>query len=92
MLVKKLCNLNWVLMSILTGRELEFLLSLRTSWKRLYCNELARLLREDDSRCDARHEVHCIAPAIRTLHSDLAGQILAFGPISQMRQRPKDLT
>jgi hypothetical protein len=35
-------------MSILTGRELEFLASLRTSWSRLYWNELARLLKEDD--------------------------------------------
>jgi len=38
--------LNSVVMSIFTGRELEFLASLRTSWKRLYWNELARLLKE----------------------------------------------
>jgi len=43
-------------MSILTSRELEFLASLNTSWARLYCNELARLLREHDVRCDGRHE------------------------------------
>ena len=48
-------------MSIFTGRELEFLASLRTSWKRLYWNELARLLKEDDNACD-RHEAHSIAP------------------------------
>jgi len=33
-------------MSILTGNELEFLASLRTSWRRLYCSELERLLKE----------------------------------------------
>jgi hypothetical protein len=49
-------------MSIFTGRELEFLASLRTSWKRLYWNELARLLKEDDNPCDARPEAHPIAP------------------------------
>jgi len=48
-------------MSIFTGRELEFLASLRTSWRRLYWNELARLLKEDDT-CDARPEAHSIAP------------------------------
>jgi hypothetical protein len=48
-------------MSIFTGRELEFLASLRTSWKRLYWNELARLRKEDDNACD-RHEAHPIAP------------------------------
>ena len=37
------------LMSILTGRELEFLASLRTSWRTLYWNELARLLKEADN-------------------------------------------
>jgi hypothetical protein len=49
-------------MSIFTGRELEFLASLRTSWRRLYCNELARLLKEGDNPCDARPEAHSIAP------------------------------
>ena len=38
--------------------------SLRTSWRRLYCNELARLLKEQDNPRDARYEVHRIAPAI----------------------------
>jgi hypothetical protein len=52
-------------MSILTGRELEFLASLRTNWRRLYWNELARLLKEDDNPCDARHEAHSIAPQSR---------------------------
>jgi hypothetical protein len=49
-------------MSIFTARELEFLASLKTSWRRLYWNELARLLKEDDNPCDARHEAHSIAP------------------------------
>jgi hypothetical protein len=43
-------------MSILTGRDLEFLASLSTRWRLLYSSELARLLIEDDSRRDARHE------------------------------------
>ena len=47
-------------MSILTGRELEYLASLNTGWTRLYRNELARLLKENDSRCDARHEARSI--------------------------------
>ena len=34
-------------MLILTDRELEFLASLNTRWSRLYCNELALLLREN---------------------------------------------
>ena len=47
-------------MSILTGRELEFLASLNDSWARLYRNELARLLHKVDDRCDAHHETHSI--------------------------------
>jgi hypothetical protein len=79
-------------MSILTGRELEFLASLRTSWTRLYWNEFARLLKEEDNPCDARHEVRSIASAIQTLerlHSELGGQILAFTP--ECRKRDKHL-
>jgi hypothetical protein len=57
-------------MSIFTGRELEFLTSLSTSWKLLYWNELARLLKEDDSACDARHERHVIDTAIQ-IHTRL---------------------
>jgi hypothetical protein len=70
-------------MSILTGRELEFLASLRISWSRLYWNELARLLREDDNPCDARPEARSIAPAIQPPErpdSESGGQILAFAP------------
>jgi hypothetical protein len=51
-------------MSILTGRELEFLSSLNTSWNRLYWNELARLFKEGDGSCEARHEPQPLAPAI----------------------------
>jgi hypothetical protein len=79
-------------MSILTGRELEFLASLRISWSRLYWNELARLLREDDNPGDARLEAHSIAPAIPALerpHSESGGQILAFAP--KYRKCGKDL-
>ena len=47
-------------MSILTGRELEFLASLNGNWTRLYRNELARLLHKVDDRCDAHHETHSI--------------------------------
>jgi hypothetical protein len=41
-------------MSILTGRELEFLASLNISWSRLYWNELSRLLKEENTRGDFR--------------------------------------
>jgi len=47
-------------MSLPTARELEFLASLNTRWSRLYSNELARLLNEDDVRCDRRHEPNFI--------------------------------
>ncbi len=47
---------DWSDVSLPTGHELEFLASLNTRWRRLYCNELARLLNEDDNRCDGRHE------------------------------------
>jgi hypothetical protein len=48
-------------MSILTGRELEFLASLRTSWSRLYCSELARLLKHGDCPGDVLNETPSIA-------------------------------
>jgi hypothetical protein len=50
-----------VLMSILTGRELEFLAGLRTDWRRLYLTEVECLLKEDDS-CDGKPEVPSIVP------------------------------
>ena len=70
-------------MSLLTGRELEFLTSLRTSWKRLYRNELARLLKDDANEYDAAAPGRCRRPAIHTLKrpdSEPVGQILAFRP------------
>jgi hypothetical protein len=79
-----------MLMSILTGRELEFLASLRTDWRRLYCNELARLLRERDNPRDTRHQAHAIAPQIQArdrLHCEPAGQILAFAPKYRARTK-----
>jgi hypothetical protein len=45
-------------MLILTARELEFLASLNTGWRRLYWSELARLLKEGDNTCDARYEAY----------------------------------
>jgi hypothetical protein len=59
-------------MSILTGRELEFLASLESSWTRLYWIEFARLLNQDDAKCIARHETHftnriSAAPSWRSL-------------------------
>ena len=47
-------------MSVLTGRELEFLTSLNTRWSNLYGSELARLLKGDGTRCDGRHETPSI--------------------------------
>ena len=79
-------------MSILTGRELEFLASLNTSWRRLYWNELVRLLKEDDNRCDPWHETDSNRSAIRILeshHSEPGGQILTFAP--EYRKCDQDL-
>jgi hypothetical protein len=36
-------------MTILTGRELEVLVALRTSWGKLYSKEITQLQNEDDS-------------------------------------------
>jgi hypothetical protein len=41
-------------MTIFTQQELEFLASLRSEWRRLYRNELARLLNGDDKSSGAR--------------------------------------
>ena len=57
-------------MSIFTARELEFLASLRTDWSRLYWNELARLLKEDDGPRAAEPEFRS-----RRLHSEPGGNI-----------------
>jgi hypothetical protein len=70
-------------MSILTGRELEFLDSLRTSWPRLYWNELARLRKEDKERREAQP-----APRATKRHrSRPGGKILVFTP-----RHPRNIT
>jgi hypothetical protein len=62
-------------MSILTDRELEFLASLRNGWRRFYCNELARLLREDKTPCDSRHEADLVAPQSRRPNGFIPSQV-----------------
>jgi hypothetical protein len=49
-------------MLILTDRELEFLASFNANWRRLYWDELARLLKEGDSRCDGLPDARGTAP------------------------------
>jgi hypothetical protein len=61
---------RWIGVSIFTAHELEFLASLRTDWSRLYWNELARLLKEDDGPRAAEHESRS-----KRLHSEPAGNI-----------------
>jgi hypothetical protein len=61
---------RWIGVSIFTARELEFLASLRTDWSRLYWNELASLLKEDDGPRAAEHESRS-----KRLHSEPAGNI-----------------
>jgi hypothetical protein len=51
-------------MSILTDRELEFLATLRSGWRRFYWNELVCLVKEDTA-FDTRHETHLNAPQSR---------------------------
>jgi hypothetical protein len=43
-------------MSILTGRDLQFLASLRTDWRKRYLSEVTRLLHEDDATDDGPPE------------------------------------
>jgi hypothetical protein len=38
-------------MTILTDRELEFLIGLRTNWEKLYLSEVGRLLNEANNKC-----------------------------------------
>jgi hypothetical protein len=59
-------------MSILTGRELEFLSSLDASWSRLYRTELARLLQTDDDRCEALSIIRTsVVPSWRSLRNSV---------------------
>jgi hypothetical protein len=48
-------------MSTFTSRELEFLASLNASWRRLYWNELVRLLEDDELGCEPAATVSDIA-------------------------------
>jgi hypothetical protein len=45
-------------MCTLTQRELDFLASLKTSWRLLYRRELMRLLRGDVAAGEAQPDVH----------------------------------
>jgi hypothetical protein len=49
-------------MCTLTQRELEFLARLRTSWRKLYWRECARILAEDaiPARLGATHAAHFV--------------------------------
>jgi hypothetical protein len=76
---------RWIGVSIFTARELEFLVSLRTDWSRLYWNELARLLNEDDGPRDAEHESRS-----KRLYSEPGGKIAPFrSGLRQMHQTLK---
>ena len=48
------------MMGTLTQRELDFLVSLKTGWRRLYRRELMRLLRGDADPGDAQPEARSI--------------------------------
>jgi len=48
------------MMCTLTQRELDFLASLKTGWRRLYRRELMRLLRGDADPDDAQSEARPI--------------------------------
>jgi hypothetical protein len=71
--------------SILTGRELEFLGSLSASWRRLYWNELARLLKEDHNPRDARHEARSIAPESRRSKASIPSQAVKSWRLAKNR-------
>jgi len=49
-------------MLYLTGSELDFLSSLMAGWRRPYWNEVARLLKEDEDRCDDLRDAPFDAP------------------------------
>jgi hypothetical protein len=55
-------------MSILTGRELNFLSNLQKSWKGLYLSEVMRLLAEDDCPCVAPLNAHSTDRQCRPLY------------------------
>ena len=51
-------KLTGFIMCTLTQRELDFLASLKTSWRLLYRRELMRLLRGDVAAGEAQPDVH----------------------------------
>jgi hypothetical protein len=58
-------------MSLLTGRELEFLASLRTSWRRLYLTEVEIFLKEGDTCNDQAGPPFSNPVAIGSRHAGL---------------------
>jgi hypothetical protein len=77
-------------MLILTDRELEFLASFNTNWRRLYWSELARLLKEGGRpmRRPAPSPLHRSAIHSRErLDPEESGQILTLAP--EYRKRDK---
>ena len=49
-------------MTMLAARELEFLASLRTSWRELYLIEIARLMKLDDAQTRTANQASPQAP------------------------------
>jgi hypothetical protein len=66
-------------MTILTGRELEVLIGLRTDWGKLYSKELARLLVGDDPKCavDPLTPAHLPARALMPMATLHPGRLAA---------------
>ena len=73
-------------MTFLTGRELELLVALRTSWGKLYSKEITRLQNEDDSsraldapiqHIDADGNCALGRPAVTNAAVDLEQRVLA---------------
>jgi hypothetical protein len=74
-------QLSGIIMLILTDRELEFLASFNANWRRIYWNELARLLKEGGQpmRCPARSSPHRSTIQSRErLDPEESGQILTL--------------
>jgi hypothetical protein len=65
-------------MSTFTGSELEFLAGLNRSWWRLYWEELARLLRREDTTFDRRTNIDAVT-ACGAVRRPTA-KILPFAP------------
>jgi hypothetical protein len=81
-------------MTFLTSNELNFLTDLGTSWRLLYLNEFARLLREADGARGARYDVGFVAPrlyASERSHARPGAKILAFTPQKKGYRRSPSL-